>query len=439
MHCKILLLLLISSQFCFAQQKKLIIQGQVLIENGDFLPTANIVDINSKVGTVTNLNGVFNLTLPKQATSINISHIGYSTIIKKITTVDIDQIKNDTLFLSFNLKESTVDLTSVQINSSSIQLVYEEANVSILDYVFYKEDILLLLLDNKEYKLRLVDVNSITLFDLSIRNNPDNLFKDCHDKLHLQYNDRSYPIKFQNKEFYLENGHNRDEFDRIASPCITTIGNILFLLNYGRDNKVLYYSTLKKGTKQKQGFHLIANKSYLTSNQDYRMEEIIRHKRKVKGLHMMGDNDQDPQSLLRLIERNEQYLEKTLTKPDYHPLFKINNSVFIFNHLVDSVFIYDSLGTYQSKFSIDYHNHNDWAEEVIVESDGQNIYTKFKKGDYAYLKQIDPNNGNIISTIHIKKHTFPEKIKVKGGFVYYLFSNPYSTGALYKIYRQSLN
>lgn len=442
MKWKIIFLLLISCNLSFAQNGiELVISGQVMNEKGLPLEKANIIDINNSVGVVSSANGSFHLTIPKRATTVKISYIGYSSIVKKITAAELKLVQNDTLFLQFNLKESAVNIDLVEVSAINNELAYDKPNVSILDFEFHQGKLLLLTLQNKQYQLRLVDYTSTTTFELDLEKNFKNFYRDCNDKLHLQSAERSYPIKFLSKSFYLERSLVLDEFMKLASPCVASTEDVLFLHEYTLDNKILLYSTFEKRSKQKQGFHFVINEEQIRGNQDYRIWEIDFYRKKIKkkDAFIMGENSWSDQKNLRIIERNTYYLDKVLKKPDYHPLFKIDNSIYIFDHLIDSMFVYDSIGAYQKRISIDYHNQKNWAEKVMVDYENQNVYALFKSNGYTSLKQINITTGKVTSTIKIERHTFPEKIKIRDGFVYYLFADPYQMGAPKKIYKQALD
>ena len=126
---KILLLFFISFSFVsFSQktEKKQKLRGTVIDVKTRFpLKSAHILNMNSVIGTVTNLYGEFALTAVKNDT-IHISYIGYESIKLKVTN---DLLNNKNLEIAINPK--IVDITEVKVKSHELVgvLVIDAKNV----------------------------------------------------------------------------------------------------------------------------------------------------------------------------------------------------------------------------------------------------------------------------------------------------------------------
>src|SRR5690606_35619951 len=55
------------------------VTGKVTAENGEFLPGVNVLVKGSATGTVTNLEGEYNLSVPNPTATLVFSFIGYTT------------------------------------------------------------------------------------------------------------------------------------------------------------------------------------------------------------------------------------------------------------------------------------------------------------------------------------------------------------------------
>ena len=96
--------------FLFSQ--KYTISGYISdVENGEKLIAANILDLKSLAGTITNNYGFFSLTLPKDSVSLSFSYIGYQT---KEIKLYLDKDVNLEIDLS-----SSVSLEVVEIVGST--------------------------------------------------------------------------------------------------------------------------------------------------------------------------------------------------------------------------------------------------------------------------------------------------------------------------------
>jgi len=76
--------------------------------------------------------------------------------------------------------------------------------------------------------------------------------------------------------------------------------------------------------------------------------------------------------------------------------------------------------------------------ELIMDYLKKEIYAKCVRDGLVYLLKIDPNSGHILSEFKLSGHVFPDKIKIRHGFAYYLsIDNKYNS--VQNVYRQKLN
>jgi hypothetical protein len=432
----VLLVSLITSVVGVAQNThKIIIIGKTITKNNVPLSNTSVLDTKTKFGTKTTNNGHFQLTVPKKNTSIQFSYIGYHTIIKKITQKDIEKAANDTIYLAIILTPKITNLMDFQINSERIQLAYKEKYISIIDYSFHPKGLMLLLSINKKYKLRLIDNESNIISDLGIPKNPQKLFKDCLDQLHILYKDSCYQIYETKEKITLMKGLNIDIFNRIMSPCLTSSTNDLFFESYGQHNQSIIYYSINKKDHQKKLLHIISDKESLISTDKHSRETIAQSHLAV---NLMGDHSFIEQKYARDAEEGRLFYHTILNKPIYNPLFKIRDSLFVFDHINDSVYIYDYNKTTYRTFPINYHYKHSWKKEIITDYSNKEVYAKMIKDGITFLLQINTDNGQIMNEYKLERHIFIDNIKVREGVAYYLFKDRYD-GNIQRVYQQRLN
>jgi hypothetical protein len=431
----ILLFLLFITSFICVAQNKITIVGKTITSNNTILVNTSVLDIRTKNGTKTANNGYFTLTIPKQNTSIQFSYIGYNTYVKEITQKEIKKAKNDTIYLIAVLTQQTTNLTDFQVNADNIQLAYKEKHISIIDYDFHPKGLILLLSLNKEYKLRLVDNESNIISDLSIPKNPKKLFKDCLDESHILYKDSSFQIYETEKELRLMEGLNIGIFNRIMLPCVTSLLNNLFLESYGEHNKSIIYYSINKENPQKKWLATISDKESLITTKRYYKKAMIQS---AKAVNLMGGHYWKANRRARDAHESRIFYRDILNKATYNPLFKIKDSIFIFDHVNDSVYVYDNELKIKRTFSIKYHYRKDWKKELITDYSNLEIYSQIVKSGKTSLLQINTFNGKIISEYNLERHNFINNIKIREGFAYYLFKDIYDRG-IQRVYKQRLN
>ena len=115
---------LLSSGFIFSQSYT--ISGYIDdSESDEKLISANIFELRSASGTVTNTYGFYSLTLPKDSVELNISYIGYQRQTIKF------YLNKDTV-LNFQLS-SSVNLTVVEVKADKYERIENETQMSQID------------------------------------------------------------------------------------------------------------------------------------------------------------------------------------------------------------------------------------------------------------------------------------------------------------------
>lgn len=428
-------LLLLSFSAISAQKgNQITVIGSVSEINNSPIHKANILDLTTQLGAITDKNGLFRIALPKQPTTLSISFVGFATIEKNITHADIEHISNDTLYLLIVLAPKVEELEMVEISSDKFERAYDKPKINIIDFAFRPEGLLLLLVENRNYKLRLVDDNSITLFDLSIPPKPQSLFKDCFENLHVLYKDSIFQIFFEQKGFMLMEGFPIDNYYNFLFPCVAATDDNLFFRDYGLHNQTVFYYLIRKETKQKKMVQEIADSEKLIATDDF-YHDIGR--RLGFARHPMANNTGTQQSFTRKVEQDVWFYQGVLTIPTYNPLLIVRDSLFIFNHIEGKVFVYNNNGRLQRTFPIDYQNRADWNNELIIDHSGKEIYARLNKKGITYLLQIDPANGQVQNEFKIDKNLYPLHIKIRDGFAYYLYTDKYDL-VVTNVYKQKL-
>ena len=408
------------------------IVGRVADTDNVPLIGATVLDTSTSKGSITDKQGIFHLILPKQGTTIRISYVGYHTLEKTITAREINDSKNDTILFSVSLKPKTVELAEVEILAANIQRAYNKPEILIIDYDFHSDGLFLLLSINNQYKLRMVDDYSNTLNDIPIRKKPENLFRDCFGNLHILYADSIYQIRVGEAGLSLMDGFSVEQFTQFLLPCVAACNDVLFFKDHGLHNQSVIYYLIEKTNKEKKLVQVIVDEESLIAVDDFYQEIMAEG----GAPNTMGEN-KDQHQVSRKVEKKIWFYQIILSSPIYNPLCQVKDSIFIFNHIVDSAFVYNGQGELQRTFPINYHYQAGWKNEVLIDYTTQEIYAKCVRGGLVYLLQIDPNSGQILDEFRLNGHVYPEKIKVRDGVAYYLHKDN-KEFSVQNVYRQRL-
>ncbi|MEY4216429.1 MAG: hypothetical protein RLZZ68_885 [Bacteroidota bacterium] len=110
-------------------------------------------------------------------------------------------------------------------------------------------------------------------------------------------------------------------------------------------------------------------------------------------------------------------------KVPYAPLFRVGDSVYVFDFPSDKIWVYNPLGELKRSMGLYFHYHKDrtgWRRNIIKDPVTGVLYAVFEKDGITHLGNINLINGQI-STKHRIHHKYVEKIRVNAGFVYYIY------------------
>jgi len=422
---------LICISFLGVAQNRIIIKGTVTDSSGIPISNTNISITSTLKGTTTNLDGIFYLKIKKLPSVIKVSHINYQleTIrVKKSTSIII----NDTLIVSIILNKKINQLNTFEINSDKIELLYNKPFVSIYDYQFYEDNLLLLLKEKRTFKIKLMDSDLNVLKELPLAIDGTELYKDCFGNSHIMTKDSVYQVWIDSSGISLIYNCSLEKFNMYLSPCQT------------KHNKTYIFKQLIANSQTSMFYYLNENKDvkYLKRIRDELAERYVRKKEAIiKKLEQPNISKMSESKAAvygaRDLGRMLHYIDNLLINIAQNPLFAINNSIYIFDHPNDSCWVFDENLLFNRSFYIDYESKKGWDKELILDKLKGEVYAKFKKGSMCYLKKIDLQTGKTTESYKLEKHTFPTKIKINNNIAYYLYKDHYNHGQM-SLFKQGL-
>ena len=460
------LLLLLLSLLSFSQinNKQILIYGKIT-DNDSLKPLkyVTIADSLSGVFTITDEKGYYKLIIPNKNSFIKISSIGYKSIIKPFIAKKYQRI----LELNIALKKSLIQLPIVNINSENVIPVYNKKEDWVLDFDFIGDSLLLLLKEKGQKFIKILDLNDSVLFIGKLFIDVDKFYKDCFGNIHLLNNDSVYQIYFADENLYFIKAVLLKDFKQQLRPCITIADDNLFFYNYYNYNQSLLYYLINKNTKKKKSLYKITNEESADYNEMFKRqikqfrEENFKSDEDASGMgeyasgmgentsgmgknaNGMGEDDSGMQQEIqglensRILKQMNWFFYRILTKPIYSPLFKIRDSIFIFDNINKQVKIFNNKGEKIRQLPVTYVDNNQWANELIVNNEKNAVYAKYLNDGMVKLININLNTGIAEGEITISK-LFPSKIKIYKNYVYYLYKDEYSEGENKFLFKQKI-
>src|SRR5690606_6575485 len=105
---------------------------------------------------------------------------------------------------------------------------------------------------------------------------------------------------------------------------------------------------------------------------------------------------------------NHHYYQKL-----YAPLFGYGDSLLIFDHHSNQIFLHNGIGTRLDSVDIHYHKNRNlrFKNEIINDAQTRSFYGVFEKSGIKALREIDPFSGESLEIIDLY-YAYPENIKV---------------------------
>lgn len=126
-------------------------------------------------------------------------------------------------------------------------------------------------------------------------------------------------------------------------------------------------------------------------------------------------------------------------EPLYAPLFILKDTVCIFNHHNNYLYHYSNSSQLIDSVKINYHhpkNWREWKKQLIIDKKESKVYAFFSKDGHHYLKNIDFRTGTIVSQYNLKHHS-AERIKIRDGYIYYVY-RPFGSTQERFLYRERI-
>jgi len=412
-----------------AYGQRYVIAGTVT--NAANVPVKKAVISVENASTTTNSKGYFAIRCPILPNVLTIKHPSFAV---EEYYVNYPPTGQDTLFVTIQLEDKHTDLEEVTISASKISWAYPKPFVHIIDFDLWNDGMLLLCKDHNQYLLRLVDEYSEPIVDLPIRKHPVSFFRDCMNGIHIYYADSSYQILVQNNQLSLFNGQTREEAKVSLESCVLSIKNLQIYQYAGSYKQTIDFVSIDTLSHKVTRMYYVSNRKYRRALNEFERELELQKKSSIDPL---GNNSvEDQLKLHELQERQKQYLS-LLSKPVYAPVFKLRDSIVIFDHVNDTAIVFDRKGHPIRSYSIIYQHHKKWDEELITNQEGTRIFARYNYQGMARLLEINPLNGEIIRDIALEKHIYPAKIQIRGNFIYYIFHH-YIDNSINYVYKQRI-
>jgi hypothetical protein len=416
-------------------QESYTLQGVVINERGEKITNVEVMSANEQMAITK--NGLFFVEMKlNNIQSFTFNHIGYVNKTYKVKKNWPRKAKNDTLVRYFKLETSSNELDPVDISfNNKPKRVFGSDTIGVEDFELL-EDKILLLGSTKSLKrqstLYLTDRKQEILHTLYLPDIAVELVRDFRKEIHVICQDKVFHVAIKNDSLNLEY-IDEEYFYTYLAPIVDTIKTDLYFSNYSENYPAFEYSSYNREDSIVTKIRTIEDKLMMEL---YRSEfKYVDVRTKIWALEMEQESGIDKEVWVGATHFTSSIYYEEL----YAPMFKKQDSLFIFDHYDDYIFKYHTEKGLIDSVPITYQlkpMRTGWKKNMVQDSENEAIYAHFDNAGYAYLKKINTNNGQVAKT-HKLFYRYVEKIRVKNGYAYYIY-RPFESMQEKFIYREKL-
>ena len=391
------------------------------------VPNAHIKVRSSEQGTATASDGTFSLLIGSFPSSVDISCIGYEGF-----SIEITAVKGEPR--TFYMKPKTYLLEAVTVSDKPAVILYKDEHYSVLDFDFLDGNLVLVVFryQLERAEIILMTADGDTLDVVPVLDSPAfGLYRDVLSNIHyLTKRDEAFQLVYNPVQ------------NQLTFPFRTT------------------YDTLKKilgGYRFIQGDHL-----WFQEDSPYGFMTSIGYCSKKEGRRDVRSSNNKKAMTTFYNEAWYYHTDRPVPDPidEYErravdadairykhffwekgcgELFRVSDTMMaFFNFCENRIELLDPEGQPKRMTPITFHIEKSdrfvasltesltgnskwtWNRTLVQDAESENIYAVYTNSGFFRLKKIDLDTGTLIASAELP-YEFPEKIKISGGEVYFLY------------------
>ena len=397
MRCFLYFLIFLSGTLSAQSQT---LTGKVVdAESGEPIPYAHIIIKGTETGTISNLDGGFQLSVPELPVVLVISEVAHESRFYRAIS--------DSVY---------VELTPFSLELEGITVIdraepYFKMAENVMDFEFY--DDLILILDNSGREVRLIDHRGAIVDVSPTPGKFKEVFKDCLDNLHLVAEDTTWQVYYDYENIRFIHPHPTYLFDLYLRNCRGRFsGGLIYSLSRRRG---LVNSFLFAAGGNTMPFYEIEDTSalsYLETNYDL---DFFIEKRRFDGKYQM--------SVAELNENLEQlqddlvvdWFDSRILDPGDYFVFSYPDKLRIFSTGIMTEFTFTDLAKAPDKQLIKIEDNH--LSHLTIDESSRSIYAIYRsRMGKAWAMDLD----NPLDRLEIPEYAFPTGMRVRDQHLFFV-------------------
>lgn len=433
-------LFLLLASFGFAQQQ--VLRVELMDEaTGSKVKNAQLLLISEseKIQTVSNSEGLafFLISNKEDLLRLEIEHYFFKDTVLTDFVQKIRTINDDTLSLIIDFEFDGQSEQEVTIFSNKLpDTVYGSKELSVADFELIDNNRIILL----AYEKRLKKGSQVMLYEngqilstLRVPNKAERLIRDFRGNIHIQCAKVIYSVYVDEYDAIRLGALDKKYYFKYLAPIVDTNQSKLYFSNYNPDYPAMDYMYVDKmDTTYK---HLLNIEDELMMDL-YTSEYLwVDVRTKLWAMEMESQTGIDK----RIWVGANYFTQSIYYEEIYAPMFMRNDSLFVFDHYSEYMFVLNAEGEKLDSLPIYYHlneRQSGWEKLLLQDQVTGQIYSVYNKMGYTYIKWIDPNTGEARKTqrLHFR---YVEKLEIRDNKIYYIY-RPFESTQKKFLYEEDL-
>jgi hypothetical protein len=435
-YISILVFSLLLPSLLKAQEGKLLIKGTVVSETENKAISGVVIRLsNSPYSTLSNQQGEFILMVPKKNfLKLFTQHLSYETSTKEI------RVNNrDTLIVNFQLSIKTTTLEGVSVTSvHKPETLVGKPNYGIYDFDFFEDKLILLASTGnlKNAQIQLSDYSGKISSSYQLpkeAGEAKQFYHDYESYTNVICKDSIFRLEVINNDLLMRTIPQAD-FEKYHKHISDTANGNFYYSNQWEKYPSFNYYVSKPNDSVATLLKTISNADLLNL---YNFEYYHLPPRMQLEARRMADYYKTDVHIVAAMMSG--FTNSYFYEPLYAPLFVLRDTICIFNHHNDFLYHYTKENKLIDSVKIGYHhpkNWREWKKKLVVDEAENKVYAFFSKDGHNYLKQINHQTGKEMFTFKLQHHS-ADKIKIKEGYVYYIY-RPFGSTQEKFLYRERI-
>ena len=376
---------------------------------------------DSAIRTKSNFSGkVFAKLFSNTKFSISLDHGYYDS-----ESIDIFPPKsisvNDTIRKTVYLTKTKVKVLNevVVLAPGAVQVLFQSEKLSVSDFEILPNGELLLL----AYPKRLDKGSELLIYDgkqvlqsFKLKENPKELIHDFRGNVHVVCENGIYGIHREKQNIGIST-IDKAYYMKYIFPVVDTVQSKLFFSNFNANYPAFDYLAFDQ---------LDSTYSKIMEIKDELMMELYRAEYKWVDVRtkLWAFNKEIETGIDKEIWVGANYFTNTLYyKQLYAPMFRKNDSIYVFDYYKDLLFSFDSWGNKLDSIPIFHHyqpKQTGWKRNLLQDEITGEVYAFFEKAGICSVQKINLQKGILGDKIQFE-HKYVDKVVINGGKAYYIY------------------